>query len=207
MATYFDLFKLDYEINQKDYSKELLKVKGLLNIYTGIANQTNGLLTMYCKTWSDNASKNTAKKETDKAANIFKRVFDTKSDENAFTTFKASKSKFAGAGYTRGFISINARATNDFDHKKSMAYLGNRYFDVQTKNFFISRGVKVDEDLWALGELIQWIWRGCIRKGEPMNLYIPSLRMRNLLLKWLDGEYITSEVIEKNSALPVKKSA
>lgn len=207
MAAYFDLFNLDYTIKEKDYSAELLKVKGLLNIYSGVANQTKGSLSMYCMTWCDNASKNTAKKESDKAANILKRVFNTKSDENAFTTFKASKSKFAGAGYTRGFISINARATNDFDHKKSMAYLGNRYFDVQTKNFFSCRGVKVDEDLWALGELIQWIWRGCIRKGEPMNLYIPSLRMRNLLLKWLDGQYIKSEVVDKNSVLPVKKSA
>jgi hypothetical protein len=33
--------------------------------------------------------------------------------------------------------------------------------------------------------MIQWIWRSRIRKGENINIYIPSMRMRNLLNAWM----------------------
>ena len=51
----------------------------------------------------------------------------------------------------------------------------------------------LNEDLWSLGELIQLIWRGCIRKDKPMNVYIPSKRMRSLLINWLNGDFIESQ--------------
>lgn len=56
------------------------------------------------------------------------------------------------------------------------------------KQFFLDREVKVNEDVFALSELIQWIWRSRIRNNEPINLYIPSKRMRELLTGWLNGE-------------------
>ena len=34
--------------------------------------------------------------------------------------------------------------------------------------------------------MLQWIWRSRIRKGENINIYIPSMRMRQLLKNWLD---------------------
>ena len=54
--------------------------------------------------------------------------------------------------------------------------------------FFAQKGIKVDEDLYALSEMIQWIWRSQIRNGEKINIYIPSTRMRLLLKSWLDME-------------------
>ena len=54
------------------------------------------------------------------------------------------------------------------------------------KNFFISRGVDVDENSYVLGEFIQWIWRSAIRDGEDIYIYIPSERMRKLLQKYFD---------------------
>ena len=36
---------------------------------------------------------------------------------------------------------------------------------------------------------VQFIFRSAIRNGEPINLYIPSVRMRTYLKKWLDNEY------------------
>ena len=48
------------------------------------------------------------------------------------------------------------------------------------------KGVSVDEDTWALSELIQWVFRSAIRENKEINVYIPSERMRNLLVEWLN---------------------
>jgi hypothetical protein len=118
---------------------------------------------------------------------LIKRKFKTSSEVNAYTTFKKYKGKLKGKGYTNGFIAVNERATNDYANKQTMIYFANRYLDPNTIDFFRSGSIEVDIDQWALAELIQWIWRGCIRKNEPMNLYIPSKRMRSLLKDWLNS--------------------
>jgi hypothetical protein len=46
----------------------------------------------------------------------------------------------------------------------------------------------VDGDMYALSSLIQWVWRSAIRDGKPIILYVPSSRMRGLLIKWLNDE-------------------
>lgn len=56
---------------------------------------------------------------------------------------------------------------------------------LESHNFFKQRGINIDEDLYGLSEMIQWIWRSRIRKGENINIYIPSMRMRNLLNAWM----------------------
>ena len=55
------------------------------------------------------------------------------------------------------------------------------------KQFFIDKNVTIDEDTWALSELLQWIFRSAIREHKEINIYIPSERMRNLLLEWLNS--------------------
>ena len=46
-----------------------------------------------------------------------------------------------------------------------------------------------DKDLWALSTMLQFIFRSRLRKGESINLYIPSSRMRGLFKLWLEGEF------------------
>ena len=48
------------------------------------------------------------------------------------------------------------------------------------------RDIKVDENSYALSELLQWIWRSQIRNGEPITIYIPSKRMRESLKNFLN---------------------
>ena len=36
-------------------------------------------------------------------------------------------------------------------------------------------------DAYALTELIQWVWRSMVRKGQPVTLYLPNTRMRRLM--------------------------
>lgn len=83
------------------------------------------------------------------------------------------------------FVSCNARATNDFANRHTLMYMLNRYLNPDLKDYFAVRGYALDEDQFALSELLQWIWRSAIRNSEKINLYIPSTRMRNLLQKWL----------------------
>jgi hypothetical protein len=47
----------------------------------------------------------------------------------------------------------------------------------------------VSEESFALGEMVQWIYRSQIRNGKPITVYVPSRRMRELLIDWLNGKY------------------
>lgn len=88
-------------------------------------------------------------------------------------------------GYAKGFVPCTSRATNEFRYRKYLAYPLNRFMSPPLKNFLIQRGVTIDEDRWALSEMLQWIWRSAIRDGKEIWIYIPSERMRGLLEDWI----------------------
>ena len=52
-----------------------------------------------------------------------------------------------------------------------------------------TKGSKMDLNLYALSEMVQFIWRSRIREGGEVQLYIPSKRMRNLLVRWMNDEF------------------
>ena len=54
------------------------------------------------------------------------------------------------------------------------------------KQFIDHYHIDFDEDLFSLSTLLQWIWRSQIRDGQPIDIYIPSERMRGLLKIWMD---------------------
>jgi len=122
--------------------------------------------------------------------NFFINRTKSKSAQNMWTTYKSERSKLTGNGYSRGFVSCNARATNMYQEKDCAAYVLNVFMNPIIKNFFIERGIDVDEEVYALSDLVQWVWRSGIRNEKPIKLYIPSARMRNLFKQWLDTEDI-----------------
>jgi len=83
------------------------------------------------------------------------------------------------------FLSQTIRGTNDFSHKKFMAFTCNTFLNPQINQFLKYHDVSIDEEAYALNRMIQWLWRGCIRNDEEMHVFVPSRRMRHLLLKWL----------------------
>lgn len=121
-------------------------------------------------------------------SNFFRNIVKGPAKDNMWTCFKNTEIKLKGKGYTGGFVQCGARATNDYRHKKNLAYLINRYAHPGILQYFDSQGVKLDQNLYAVSELVQWLWRSQIRDGHPINLYMPSSRMRRLFIEWLHGE-------------------
>ena len=117
--------------------------------------------------------------------NFFRNIRADNSKDNIWTTFKDYKTALSGKGYTRGFVPLNMRATNSYRERTSLAYPVNRFLNPMIKGFFQDHGVSVDEDAFAVSEMLQWIWRSAIRDGKGIWIYIPSSRMRNLLRKWI----------------------
>ena len=120
--------------------------------------------------------------------NLFCNIFKGNPNEKMWSTFKDYQELLKGKGYSKGFIAYNRRATNEFVNKKYLAYCINVYMQTWAKNYLIDRGAKnINENMYAMSILIQWIFRSAIRKGEEIWLYLPSLRMRKVFEKWLDN--------------------
>lgn len=118
--------------------------------------------------------------------NYFRNITKSKSKDNMWTTFKDYKNDLKGAGYSKGYISCNARATNEYRNKRNLAYTINTFNNPMILKFFRNKNVNVDEDSFALSELIQWIFRSQLRDNKTINIYVPSSRMRELLVKWIN---------------------
>ena len=117
--------------------------------------------------------------------NYFQNIHNAKSSQCLWAAFKQSREKLSGKGYSKGYIVPNTRATNDYADRDVVAYVVNRFVNTNIMNFFRGNGIEPNEDLFALSEMIQCIWRSAIRNDEPITLYIPSKRMRGLLENWI----------------------
>lgn len=121
--------------------------------------------------------------------NFFRHKAKTPMKDNMWVTFKDYQGKLKGKGYTGSqknpcFVPFNTRGTNEYIHKKSLAFTVNVYISPIIKNFFSLHNIYLDQDKYATSILVQWIWRSQIREDKPIALYLPSERMRNLLDKF-----------------------
>ena len=151
-------------------------------------NQRNGTLS---KTWFDKASKEPIKKYKNMLRSVVSHL-KIKVGEVFWTTFKSHQTKLQGNSYTKGisddmpaFLPLNTRATNDYRDYRLCMYACNVFKSPVLVDYITSHGVNVNEDIYSLGEMIQFIWRGRIRQNQPMDVLILSHRMRNLLKEWL----------------------
>jgi hypothetical protein len=179
------IFKKNISHSDKQL-KQLLKSK--INIYDGQLNNIGDDDYSLSASWYDKKNNIIIKKVKNNVENYFKNILKSNSNFNMWTTFIKHKNKVKGRGYTKGFVSCTARATNDYNHKKHLSYTINRFVNPIIKTFFSSKGILMDDEQYALSEMIQWIWRSAIREGEEIDLYMPSKRMREILIKWLNDE-------------------
>lgn len=124
--------------------------------------------------------------------NFFHNKMKSSMKDNMWTCFKDYQGKLKGKGYTGSsknpcFVPFNTKGCNDFSHKKYLAFMINIYIDPNIINFFSKHGINISQENYATSVLVQWIWRSQIRDNKPINLYIPSERMRKLLEKFFTG--------------------
>ena len=220
---YFDLFKIKYRklsvkekgirryefvryvgdyvnINNYDY-KNLIEILEDANL-NRIGEQNIHDLS---SSWYKKASKDKLNELKNNIYNFFYHKTGTKSEYNLWTTFKDYKEKLKGKGYTNGYLPFNSRATNKYKQTTSVAYTVNRFMNPVIKNYFIQNGIEVDEDCYALSEMLQFIWRSGIREGKKITIYIPSIRMRNLLKDWIDNIMCTEVKVKIKQKKPIRK--
>ena len=75
--------------------------------------------------------------------------------------------------------------TNEYRETYILAYCTNRFVKPTLIQFFSKKEIYINQDEYALSEMLQWIWRSRIRDGKPIHIYIPSKRMRDLLTQYL----------------------
>ena len=111
---------------------------------------------------------------------------DIPADKRLWGVYKNEYNAMRGKGYSKSFLTFNAKATNEYRNRNCLVYITNLFMSVSEKQFYQLHGVEVDEDTYALSIMVQWIWRSAIRDGQDVYLYIPSSRMRNLLINWMN---------------------
>lgn len=86
------------------------------------------------------------------------------------------------------WLHSGCRATNKYAYKWYLAHCYDRHPNLSVETYLKEYGCPVDKNVFALSEMLQWIWRSRIRKGECIVLAIPNTRMHNLFLDWLNEE-------------------
>lgn len=205
---YFDYFGFDYNVigvehdqhgyrfsdrpdnpPPMDYSR-LIHIVGEGGDTTGEKmNEVGDNRTALSASWFKRRSK--AHEEVKRLRKNMRNFFDQKTNSQAttrlWTTFKDYEPWLLGAKnrYASNFLSLNARATNAYRATNCVAYMVNRFVDPNIAKFFSGKNIDIDQDQFALSEMLQFIWRSAIRDNKEITLYIPSRRMRQLLLGWI----------------------
>ena len=86
------------------------------------------------------------------------------------------------------WLHSGCRATNKYSYKWYLAHCYDRHPNLSVETYLYEYGSPIDKNVFALSEMLQWIWRSRIRNGEPIVLAIPNMRMHNLFLDWLNED-------------------
>jgi hypothetical protein len=197
LYNYFRIHKVQYNLwcienneliefnNKKPYNKKQLRK--LINIYEGNMNNIGEYKTALSVSWYKN-KKILLPKLKNNIYNYFKNITKSNVSQSLWTTFKSSQKALTYAGYKNAFIPCSIKATNEYKDRIALAYCVNRYLSPDYEAYFTRYGVVINQDMYALSEMIQWIWRSAIRDDKSISIYIPSARMRGLLQDWLNNE-------------------
>lgn len=203
MSHYMDVHDLDYEVvkfgNKPSFYKPYIDlVQGKMND-VGDGKFALSYSKLEGKTRVKEANKVTRailKKNLD---NFFKNRCKTSKEFNLWTTYIDAKPSIMNSRCNVNFVPYNIKATNEYRHCTSVAYLVNNFPNTYLVAMITRRNSKrkFDQDGWALSEMLQMIFRSAIRgdkekcdESRHIKLYVPSERMRKLLESWLNDEFV-----------------
>lgn len=143
-------------------------------------------------TYKESLSKNWYEKNKDKGLKDISnklayalKVYRRKGEKYYWTTFKGYEDSIKSKKVSgKSFLACNTKATNEYLNHTLVAYLCNRFVNPNISHWLESVGISFDEDLFALSELIQFIYRSNLRVKDgigDVKVYIPAKRMRDIL--------------------------
>lgn len=198
---YFDLFGFAYEFKAickkgeryelteyDDKEEPRAEMFALMNVYDGKLNDVGYRRNALSATQLRRIDTDLLGELRNNLYNFFRHTADAKKDDVYYSTLKEVAHHIEPRGYKKQSIPINVRATNDYADRWAIAYIFNRYNNPHLNSFFEDNGVKINEEMLAVSDLLQWIYRSRIRNGEQIHVYIPSRRMRELLIVWANYE-------------------
>ncbi len=127
----------------------------------------------------------------------YMKGYGIKANTFIYTTFKEYSNVLKQRKVPNRFIPCNTKATNDYSSCIGVGYACNRFFDVSCTHFLSNLAsqrqderIKLNNDIYALSELIQFIWRSNIRvkdSNKKIYVWIPDKRMKGLLIDFIKG--------------------
>ena len=206
MKAYFDYYGISYEkVSIREgqivpyYEPDITEIAKLVNLYKGPLNDSfeqkpSSLSATWYKDRNNEKEISRLRKNMD---NYFKNIIKASADKILWSTFLSPtsterhfKSAFGETRYDAHFVSCNVKGTNKYANCNTVAYMINVFLNPGIQHFFAQRDLKVNASLYALQYMLQWIWRSCIRNNKPINIYVPSDRMRRLFKCWLENKNI-----------------
>lgn len=120
--------------------------------------------------------------------NCYRNIWeDVPAEKRLWGSYARTKNKLRGKGYSNAYLVFNTKAVNEYRNRSHLVYPINIFMNVEEKKFYYLHGIEVDEDVYALSIMVQWIWRSEIRDGAEIYIYVPSRRMRTLLVNWIES--------------------
>lgn len=188
MSAYLKSYGVDYELirfgNKPSQIKHLVNISDNKHINT-IGDKNTALSSSQFRT----NKKALCEQLTKNLDNYFRNHAKGKKGDRLWTSFKEGSSAIAGTRYKDEWLAFNTKATNEYKDRFNLAYLLNLYPNPMVVKASAMKGYPVKEEIFALSEMVQWIWRSAIREGNEINIYVPSSRMRTLLQRWLNDEF------------------
>lgn len=193
MSAYLKSYGVNYELIQ--FGNKPSQIKHLINISDNKHINEVGLKTTALSSSQFKTNKKALCEQLSKNLdNYFRNHAKAKKNDRLWTSFKEAQGSIAGIRYKDEWLAFNTKATNEFKDKTNLAYIINLYPNPMVVKASAMKGYPIKEDVFALSEMVQWIWRSAIREGNEINIYVPSSRMRTLLQRWLNDEFEISEV-------------
>ena len=97
--------------------------------------------------------------------------------------FSIDSRMFKGANW----LPNPTRGTNDYLHCTHAIYLYEQHANPILLNWLNANDAQFKSD-YALAEMVQWLWRSRVRRNEPVDVYMPSKKMRGVIEKWVSSK-------------------
>lgn len=186
LAAYLASYQFRVEVikgdaKPSDYAHLITLVEGKIN---DCGKRLNAL------SFSSRASKEQKDALRRNLRNFFDNITDSKAGKRIWTVYNEIAESVGTNRYQRDFLAHNTKATNDYREASVVAYMVNKSSNEYLLRLIEKREEEADREVFALSEMIQFIFRSCIRDKNPITLYIPSSKMRDLFKRWLNDEFI-----------------